>query len=196
MKVEDFLEHYCHAIAAFGICAVIVTFPDRTPMSALLGGGLMALNYYFSHRFLHLFPGPLNFHLNLHHEKAGLPRWLELTLECILEFVYFMFFPLLFQTLFNDWIIPFSVILLLSMTYTSYHIYNYSILGSKDHSRHHMNPEVNFSPNFLDHLFSTNFDEEHEDLNPGIVNVIACTLIVLYLKRYFGWTDAQNLATK
>jgi hypothetical protein len=196
MKVEDFLEHYSHAIAAFGICAVIVTFPDRTPMSALLGGGLMALNYYFSHRFLHLFPGPLNFHLNLHHEKAGLPRWLELALECILEFVYFMFFPLLFQTLFNDWIIPFSVILLLSMTYTSYHIYNYSILGSKDHSRHHMNPEVNFSPNFLDHLFSTNFDEEHEDLNPGIVNVIACTLIVLYLKRYFGWTDAQNLATK
>ena len=196
MKVEDFLEHYSHAIAAFGICAVIVTFPDRTPMSALLGGGLMALNYYFSHRFLHLFPGPLNFHLNLHHEKAGLPRWLELALECILEFIYFMFFPLLFQTLFNDWIIPFSVILLLSMTYTSYHIYNYSILGSKDHSRHHMNPEVNFSPNFLDHLFSTNFDEEHEDLNPGIVNVIACTLIVLYLKRYFGWTDAQYLAMK
>jgi hypothetical protein len=196
MKVEDFLEHYSQAIAAFGICAVIVTFPDRTPMSALLGGGLMALNYYLSHRFLHLFPGPLNFHLNLHHEKAGLPRWLELALECILEFVYFMFFPLLFQTLFNDWIIPFSVILLLSMTYTSYHIYNYSILGSKDHSRHHMNPEVNFSPNFLDHLFSTNFDEEHEDLNPGIVNVIACTLIVLYLKRYFGWTDAQYLGIK
>ena len=101
-----------------------------------------------------------------------------------------MFFPLLFQTVFGDWIIPFSVILLLSMTYTSYHIYNYSIVGSKDHSRHHMNPEVNFSPNFLDHLFSTNFDEDHEDLNPGIVNVIVCTLIVLYLKRYFGWTDS------
>lgn len=190
MKFEDFFEHYGHAITAFGVCAIIVTFPDRSPISALIGSGLMALNYYFSHRILHCFPGPMNFHLNMHHEKAGLPRWLELAIEGVLEFVYFMFFPILLQTVFGDWIIPFSIILLLSLTYTSYHIYNYSILGSKDHSRHHMNPETNFSPNFLDHLFGTNFDEEHEDLNPGIVNVIACTLIVLYLKRWFGWTDA------
>jgi hypothetical protein len=189
MKCEDFFLHYAHAIAAFGICSVIVTFPDRSPMSALLGAGLMAVNYYFSHRLLHLAPGSLNFHLNMHHEKLGLPRWAELLIEGILEFFYFMFFPIILQATYKDWIIPFSVIVLLSMAYTYYHIYNYSILGSKDHQRHHMNPEKNYSPNFLDHLFETNFNEEHEDLNPGIVNVIACTLATLYLKRYFGWTD-------
>ena len=189
MKCEDFFIHYGHAIAAFGVCSVIVTFPDRTPISAVLGACLMALNYYFSHRLLHLAPGPLNFHLNMHHEKIGLPRWVELLIEGILEFGYFMFFPVVLQATYKDWVIPFSVIVLLSMTYTSYHIYNYSVLGSKDHSRHHMNPEKNYSPNFLDHLFDTNFNEEHEDLNPGIVNVIACTLATLYLKRFFGWTD-------
>jgi glucan phosphoethanolaminetransferase (alkaline phosphatase superfamily) len=125
----------------------------------------------------------------MHHEKLGIPRWAELAIEGILEFFYFMFFPVIFQATYKDWIIPFSVIVLLSMAYTSYHIYNYSILGSKDHQRHHMNPETNYSPNFLDHLFDTNFNEEHEDLNPGIVNVIACTLATLYLKRFFGWTD-------
>ena len=189
MKCEDFFLHYGHAIVAFSVCSVIVTFPDRSALSALIGSGLMALNYYFSHRLLHLAPGYWNFHLNMHHEKLGFPRWLELLIEGILEFFYFMFFPLVIQATSKDWIIPFSVIVLLSMTYTSYHIYNYSILGSKDHSRHHENPEKNFSPNFLDHLFDTNFNDEHEDLNPGIVNLVACTLVTLYLKRVFGWTD-------
>jgi len=189
MKVEVFFEQYGISLAAFAICAVIVTFPDRSPMSAMLGAALMGLNYYFSHRLLHCIPGPFNFHLILHHEKIGLPRWLELTLEGILEFLYFTLFPVMFQTIFNDWIIPFSVILQVSMMYTSYHIYNYSILGSKSHAAHHKNSETNFGPIFIDHLLSTNADDEHEDLNPGILNVVACTLVVLYLKRYFGWTD-------
>ena len=192
MKFEDFFTYYGTTILAFGICAIIVSFPDRTPVSGLLGGCLMATNYYFSHRLLHLFPGFLNFHLNLHHDKVGLPRWLELTLEGICEVFYFMLIPLIVQYLSNDWIIPFSVILLLSMTYTTYHIYNYSVVGVEAHSRHHKDPTVNFSPNFMDHLFDTNFDEEHEDLNPGIINVLLCTLATLYLKRYFKWTDSMG----
>jgi hypothetical protein len=31
----------------------------------------------------------------MHHEKLGLPRWAELLIEGILEFFYFMFFPIL-----------------------------------------------------------------------------------------------------
>jgi hypothetical protein len=191
MKAEDFFTYYGNTIVSFGACSIIVSSPDRTPLSALLGGCLMAANYYFSHRLLHQFPCFLNFHLNLHHEKAGLPRWLELTIEGILELFYFMAFPLLFQWLSGDWVIPFSVILLLSMTYTSYHLYNYSILGSLDHGRHHKDPSVNFSPNFMDHLFSTNYNDEHEDLNPGITNAIVCAMIVLWLKRYFRWSDTN-----
>jgi sterol desaturase/sphingolipid hydroxylase (fatty acid hydroxylase superfamily) len=191
MKVEDFFTYYGNTLISFGICSVIVTSPDRSVLSAVLGSCLMALNYYFSHRLLHQFPCFLNFHLNLHHDKVGLPRWIELTIESILELFYFMLFPVLLQYLFNDWIIPFSVILLLSMTYTTYHLYNYSILGSEDHGRHHKDNTVNFSPNFLDHLFDTNFDEKHEDLNAGIVNAVVCTLLTLLLKRYFNWTDLR-----
>jgi hypothetical protein len=102
-----------------------------------------------------------------------------------------MAIPLLVQYLFNDWIIPFSVILLLSMTYTSYHLYNYSILGSKHHGQHHKDHTVNFSPNFLDHLFNTNFDDEHENLDSGIVNAVVCTLLTLWLKQYFKWSDSS-----
>ena len=189
MKVEDFFTYYGNAIVCFGVCAIIVSFPDRSFISALLGGCLMATNYYFSHRLLHLLPGCLNFHLNIHHSSKWLPRSLELLFEGLIEFVYFMAIPLLLQSLFNDWIIPFSVILLLSLTYTTYHIYNYSVLGSEHHSAHHKDNTKNFSPNFMDHLFETNLNEEHEDLNPGITNVIISTLIVLILKRYFKWTD-------
>jgi hypothetical protein len=189
MKVEDFFIYYARTLIAFGSCSIIVCFPDRTPMSAILGSCLMAANYYFSHRLLHLLPGCYNFHLNLHHDKVGLPRWLELTLEGIFEVIYFMLFPILIQSMFNEWIIPFSVILLLSLTYTSYHIYNYSILGVDAHSKHHQHPDKNYSPNFMDHLFSTNYDDQHEDLNPGMLNVIVCTLITVYLKYYFKWTD-------
>jgi hypothetical protein len=192
MKFEDFFTYYGNAILVFGVCAVIVSFPDRSVISALLGGGLMAVNYYFSHRLLHMFPGCLNFHLNIHHSSKWIPRSLELLLEGTFELFYFMMIPLILQYVFNDWVIPFSVILLLSLTYTTYHIYNYSIVGSKHHSDHHKDFTKNFSPNFMDHLFETNHDEEHEDLNPGITNVVISTLIVMILKHYFKWTNLSR----
>jgi hypothetical protein len=36
MKFEDFFTYYGTTLIAFGICAIIVSFPVRSPLAALL----------------------------------------------------------------------------------------------------------------------------------------------------------------
>jgi len=184
------LDNYGYAIITFALCNIAVVYPQRAWPSSLVGGSLMAFNYYFSHRLLHILPNDhwLNFHFWLHHEPV-IPRWIALPLEGILELIYFMLFPLIFQYLTGDWIIPFSIILLLSLTYTSYHMIQYSWIKSETHSKHHKDPTKNFAPDFIDHMFKSNYDETYEDMSSGAINVLVSAIIVLYLKKIFQWKD-------
>jgi hypothetical protein len=185
-----FLEHYGYAVVTFALCTIAVVYPDRPWPSTLVGGCLMAYNYYFSHRLLHFLPNDhwLNFHFWLHHDPV-LPRWLALPLEGIIELGYFMLFPILIQWVTGDWVIPFSVILLLSLTYTSYHMIQYSTLKSETHGRHHKDPTKNFAPDFIDHMFKSNYDETYEDMSSGAINCLVSAVLVIWLKKHFQWKD-------
>jgi hypothetical protein len=153
--------------------------------------GLMYYHYYFFHRFLHEYPEyTANLHVQVHHTKVyNIPRWLELTIDFIFEMVCFCLLPLAIGHLTKMWFCCPSVIIMISLTMTLGHIFNYSILGSNEiHQTHHKDVTVHFGPDFMDHLFET-YKHDHEDGTMHIPPIIMATTITLLLKLYFPWND-------
>lgn len=193
-KHISILRNYVPTVIFMCLCSFGLAFPDRSIIQILFGLGLAHWWVYIIHRGLHDLPrsgiiGTLNTHWVYHHQTSKLlDRRIELGLEMITDLgMNFSIMPL--QWLTAVWFVPFSIVLFFGLTYTSVHIINYSIIGSATHKAHHKNLDTNFGPDPMDHLFSTNDDETHEDLTPMMINAAVCFAGVYLLKRAYGWSD-------
>jgi hypothetical protein len=118
----------------------------------------------------------MNFH---HQEDKPLPRELELFLEVLTDLgMNLLVIPIQYLVGFN--VIPIPCVLLFTLAYTSIHLFNYSIIGSLFHKRHHQTINKNFAPDAMDHIMGTNYNEEYEDLVPMSLNVLVSFSILYY----------------
>lgn len=182
---------YLPYMSVLFLCAVLLTYREKTIVSAFVGVFLMINGYYFFHRALHLAQKTsLNLHLTIHHQKHNkLHRYVELFIDMIFELIIVAGVPIISQSLFNDWIIPYSIIWFICIAFALNHILNYSFLFSKHHTAHHLTESTNFYPDFMDHLFRTNSGPEHEDMTQQIPSLVQSCIITHFLKVYFQWKE-------
>jgi len=172
--------------------AVLVT--ERSPWVAAFGL-LIAYGWvYFVHRGIHLLPtsGPISYlnpHVLFHHQHdKEIDRRLELLMETVNDLAMNLSL-LVVQGLLGVSIVPTSVIVFHAITYTSVHIFNYSVVGSPTHRNHHRHMYTNYGPDTLDHLFGTSTDGTWEDLTPVTLNACFAVIATLGLKYVIDWKD-------
>jgi hypothetical protein len=166
---------------ALALAIFIIGFPHVTFPQIFFQGTLMELYTYFGHRLIHSFSNKnIIYHTAFHHSnpKVIKSRCLELIVETVGELISFIGVPMLFQYVFSFQLIHPLIIVFTTLVYVSVHIVNYSIFGSETHSRHHKNPEVNFGPDFYDHLFGTNYDSTHENMLPMYINIVVICILL------------------
>jgi hypothetical protein len=166
------------------ICSLFLE--SATPLLQLRTGCIFIWFWaYFIHRLYHILPSTgifryINIHLSLHHDhEKVLPRPLELVLETFQNAIWFGILYVL-QELTDIHIVPTSIIVFALLVYSSVHIINYSVFGSEKHRQQHLLPNVNFGPDFLDHIFGTNSDPEFENMAHFIPNCILSCLAIKY----------------
>lgn len=183
--VLAFFFKYVPQVFIFSICSIILEYPT-TPILQLITGIVFIWYWvYFMHRLHHNIPstGPFyyfNYHVAIHHAKVKvLPRPVELMLEAVQDLVWF-FYLYLIQEITNIHIVPNKILLLSATLFTSVHIITYSIVGSEKHGLQHLNPDCNFGPDFLDHIFGTNSDDTFEDMTHYIPNTLILASLIYY----------------
>jgi hypothetical protein len=189
--LEKLLNKYGLAFLVLWCGAGILREPGQHWFPTLYGIMFMHWWVYWVHRGLHVVPrdgliGFLNTHWRWHHQTVKtLDRRVELFFEAIAD-LGMSFLLLLIQWAIGIYIIPVSSIFIFAVSYTSIHLINYSIIGSKSHRLHHTELEKNFGPDAIDHMHGTNYDDEYEDMDPIALNTIATTALLYPLKQYFG----------
>ena len=102
-----------------------------------------------------------------------------------------MFFVIFYfiQKLLNIDFVPNIIIVYYALIYVSVHIINYSVFHlAKSHVIHHETTTeekktCNYGPDFADHLFGTNYDDNFENYNHIIPNILMAFLITYYLYK-------------
>jgi len=193
-KGGSFLHAYIPMYSVLFLCAHLLE-PTLPFLHLFTAGICINIWIYLIHRIFHSFYilcsqstistlqkiSYLNFHVSIHHRKClVLPKWLELTIESTQEVLMFFIFVTL-QYITDIHIVPMSIILLVGFLYNSIHIINYSIYSSDIHNAHHINPDTNFGPDILDHVFGTNADETYEYMHHYIPNLILSYLLIQYI---------------
>jgi len=192
--VTKILKNYFPATFFILICSILVSYPDRNLIQITLGISFMYFWIYFVHRSLHMLPrdgliGSLNTHWLYHHQPEKLlDRRIELCFEAVTD-IGMNYSLLVVQWVTGVWFVPFSVVLMFGLIYTSVHIVNYSIIGSKTHKKHHMNVDTNYGPDPVDHIYGTNHDDTFEDMLPFTINAAFSCAFIYYMKDKFGWVD-------
>ena len=195
IKYKELFNAYFFHIVVYIYFGWLLVLGERNFNVVLIGLFLLTIGYWLGHRVLHQLPTDgiwkyINLHPAMHHEKKLLfSKPVELTLEFIYEFLNVLFWQILVPYLCNDWTIPFSLMIYNSLFFSLNHVVYYSILHSDVHEKHHANTEVNFIPDYLDHLFGKNADSHYEDMNQQIPLLLIAALATHFLKLYFVWKD-------
>jgi hypothetical protein len=193
-RIILFIKRQTPAVLLIWLAAILIVYPDRDIFQIIFGVFFVQFWSYFVHRLGHEMPtdgiiGMFNTHWHFHHQPTKiLPRGVELFIEGLTD-VFLNFTLLIIQLVTGVMFVPFSIILLNAIIYTSIHIVNYSIIGSPTHKKHHLNHNTNFGPDTWDHIFSSSEDGEIEDLTHICFNTVVAFVVVLALKRHFGWID-------
>ena len=88
----------------------------------------------------------------------------------ISQFILFYYF---YNYYFLCGFVPTILIFYFAIIFVSVHLINYSLLHlSHSHNIHHKYINCNFGPDFLDHIFGTNCDDQVENLDYFIPNVV------------------------
>jgi len=164
-----FVRAYLPISIVTTVCSLFLEY-QYTPFIQIITGSMFSWFWaYGIHRIHHSIPSTglfyyLNPHISIHHSHVKVfPRWLDLSIECLQNMAWFI--PLyILQELTDIHIVPNSIIALSLLVYASVHYINYSLFESKKHIAQHLNPHINYGPDFLDHIFGTNSDEEFEDI--------------------------------
>lgn len=119
----------------------------------------------------------------IHYSNLKLNKFSILPIECFLN-IFFFLGLYFFQKIINYKIFPDILILYYGIIYVSIHIINYSIIGDKNHEKHH-NPKnkkyYNYGPDTIDHLMNTNYDDNYENLLHILPNIVVSFIISNYL---------------
>jgi len=219
MESLKFLENYidinsCYnqtinyglGFSFFIILAYVLKPPETSIFIVLITLICIPAWSYIMHRTLHNIDEwgilkEFNTHLTFHHAyDKPLPRSLELFLEMITDIFVINLSVIPFQLILGRTILSLSTILLYTLAYSSIHLFNYSIIGTKFHGLHHKTKDKNFTPDMFDHFFGTNYSEEREDLNPTVINLLGTTAVLYYFKdtihEYEKWLFSQNQEVK
>jgi len=160
IRWKEYIESYGPVVVAWICMAAFLALPKYTLWNALLQASIILLWSYVGHVFAHKISesGPfhkLNPHVFLHHNKSiQMPRWLELSIEAIVNFFGFFIIFILQKILQFELFSP-SLLLGAAFLYISIHILDYSIRGNINHKLHHTRTFCNYDPEFLDTLFGT-----------------------------------------
>lgn len=150
---------------------------------------LVYLSYYCIHRFV-LHNMSFNPHVYVHHYKYfQVHRYVELGIDFLFEMFSFAVVPLLLQYWLNIWIVPPTIVILITLFLSFGHLFNYSLLGSDIHKAHHTDSTTNFGPDFMDHLLGTNASPEYEDTLQHIPALVQACIVTHFAKAYFQWKD-------
>jgi len=166
----------------------LLVYPGRSFLTVLLSVVVFSFWYYLFHISLHWFP--YNLHKCFHHDHTvPISRNTELIIDFIFEVLFAGGLPYLIQTYIGVRYIPTSIIVFVALAFGINHILNYSFLPSEKHRNHHIMENVNFYPDFMDHLFGTNSDPEYEDMTQQIPSLVQACVLTHFLKAYFQWKD-------
>ena len=137
---------------------------------------------YFVHKAYHYIPEQINPHM-IHHKNKSISRIINLTIECLTDTSFFVILYF-FQKFIGYKVFPDILILYYGIIYVSVHIINFSIFGNKNHEKHHNEKEkkyCNYGPDPIDHIMSTNCDNNWEDMTHQLPNILISYLICNYL---------------
>lgn len=171
----------------------LLALPNYTLPVAILQTIVITLLSYGGHIFAHAISndGPLSYlnpHIFLHHKKLlDIPRWLELVIEAIFNFLAF-YIIIIIQKLSGFHIFSTSLVIGAALLYVIIHIFDYSIHGNEKHGLHHKNTFCNYDPEFLDTLFGTRCDPEkpYTDMYEEIPHIIVAFCLTGILKLCMG----------
>ena len=179
------LYNYVPQMVVYSICCFFLEYPN-TPFLQLTCGNMFVWFWiYFIHRWFHTLPSTgifyyINWHMAFHHAKdKPLTRPIELIVE-FLQNVVWVFYLYFLQELTGIHIVPTKIIVLGAFLLASVHIITYSIFGSEKHAMQHLHPDFNFGPDYLDHLFGTNYDKAFEDMTHYIPNTLIITALIYF----------------
>jgi hypothetical protein len=163
IRWKEFAEAYLpHTVITLTL-AMILGLPEYTLVQSLLQTILVLGSTHLAHVFLHLIPDDsflykVSTHRYLHHGKhVDLPRWIELTIEGISNFGYFVWISIA-QYILGLELFSNSIILYSGLFYVFVHTW-YSIEGNEKHSLHHRYSFCNFEPEIMDAIFDTRCDD-------------------------------------
>jgi len=126
-----------------------------------------------------------DFHDIIHHDSNINKKPINLVIEGLQNIYTQGLFLMLINFVFFNNILNNYIILMWGLTYTTLHLINFNIYVSKNHEKHHENPQINFELYLFDILFNT-IDEDVdyvEDMNILSVNVTLITILLLiYIK--------------
>lgn len=190
--LEQGVQKYFPAFLCLGTAGLLLD-PSASVLAMFLGVTLVHIWVYLVHRGLHLLPdlfAPLNTHMTYHHESEPktLSRWLELTFEVGVDMAMVTSLWGL-QWLTGVTIVPPAMILLFALAYSSVHLIQYSLIGSDIHRIHHETKVYNYSPDFVDHLFGTNYNGILENTNWFIPNILGSFLVLWPFRAVFAFAE-------
>jgi hypothetical protein len=173
------------------ILAIYLTMNKYSPLHAALSIGILFFYSYFIHMLFHLLPSVINVHMIFHHIKTDnvVKKYINLFIETFVNIGFFIIFYLL-QKLLHFEYVPTILILFYGLLYTSVHIINYSIFHtSEKHVTHHITSDKpssakNYGPDFIDHVFGTNSDEEFKNYNHILPNILISFIITYHIYEY------------
>lgn len=157
---SKFTEAYIPTFLVWLSLSMSLAIPEYSIGSAFLQSLFLLSWSYWGHRFAHMVSSEypfniLNPHVYIHHTKSLLmPRWLELLLESLVNFMCF-FGLYLVQELLGIHILSSSMILGSAFLYIAIHILDYSMYGNEPHKEHHEKTFCNYNPEVFDTLFNT-----------------------------------------
>jgi len=190
---SEFLTAYGPVIVAWTTFSMLLALPEWGIESAFLQAFFLISWSYWGHRWAHTVSATypwslLNPHVSIHHDHViSVPRWVNLVLETLVNFMGFFFFWIL-QWATGIHLLSTSMILGAAFLYIAIHILDYSLIGRPEHALHHTQTFCNYDPEFMDTLFHTRCDNgsPYKNMTHEILHAFGAFVAALSLKVSFN----------
>jgi hypothetical protein len=186
----QFLKAYGLTIFTWTLLPILLALPNYSIPAAIFGAIFLLFYSYAGHVFAHsvstVFPlNYINMHVSIHHDHLiVVPRWLNLIIEAIVDFLCFYVLILIQSALGIHWIST-SAILGAGFLYVFIHIFDFSLFGNEQHKEHHEKTFCNYDPEFFDTLFETRCspDTPYRDLSGESFHAL-CAFVIAFALKY------------
>jgi hypothetical protein len=193
IRWKEFMEAYVPTTIIWLVLLSFLAMPEYSFPSAFLQTFALFFYSYGGHVFAHyLSKGSLsawNPHVYLHHKKSvDMPRWLELTIEGLVDFFCF-FLIILLQWATGIYLFSTRLVIGSGILYVLIHIMDYSLRGNAQHALHHGLTFCNYEPEVWDTLFDTRCQptDPYTPMTPKIIHAVAAFTLTYALTWYLDW---------